>query len=254
VRRAAAACLALAAALAGEAPVAGDAAPGPKGTVVLLHGLARSSGSMRPLEHALQTHGFLVENVDYPSTEKSIDELVRDLELRLAACCLAREGPLHFVTHSLGGILLRAYLLDHRPERLGRVVMLAPPNQGSEWVDRLRAYAAFEAALGPAATELGTDPESAPSRLNALGPVDYPLGVIAGTGSVNPLAALVIPGGSDGTVSVESTQVAGMVDFLEMDASHTFIMQDPAVMAEVLHFLEQGRFERAGLSPPAGGG
>lgn len=244
--RGAASAAALAGALAWVLVAAAFAraeAGGAKGAVVLLHGLGRSSRSMEPLAERLQRSGYVVHNVDYPSTEHSVEELVALLAQRVEACCAEGSGPLHFVTHSLGGILVRAYLLDQRPPRLGRVVMLAPPSQGSEWVDRLREYALFESALGPAATQLGTDPASVPNRLRRLGPVDYPLGIVAGTGSVNPLAALVVPEPNDGTVAAERTRVEGMTDYWESDASHTFIMQDPEVMRQVLYFLQHGRFD-----------
>ncbi len=146
---------------------------------------------------------------------------------------------LHFVGHSLGGILIRAYLAEDSPDRVGRVVMLAPPNHGSELVDALGDSALFRWALGPSGQVLGTDRNSLPNRLP---PPAVEVGVIAGTGSVNPIGSLVIPREDDGTVSVSSTRLEGMTDFLVVPSSHAFIMQSEKVAAQVVHFLRHGRF------------
>lgn len=209
--------------------------------VVLLHGLARSEGSMALLASRLEGAGYAVHNLDYPSTEHPPGALDAVLFAPVHACC-ASAPRLHFVTHSLGGILLRAHLAIHEPGNLGRVVMLAPPNHGSEWVDLLGSSPVFRWILGPTAAELGTDVESLPNRLP---PVDFPLGVIAGTRSVNPLGSAVLPEPNDGTVSVASTRVEGMTDFITVDASHTFIMRSDEVARQVIAFLRDGRFERS---------
>ena len=206
-------------------------------TVVLLHGLGRSSDSMSVLEDALLDAGYRVKNLDYPSTEYPIAELVERLRLELAHCCADGTAKVHFVTHSLGGILVRALLAQHEVPRLGRVVMLSPPNQGSEIVDALSEWAAFELALGPAAVELGTD--GVPSRLP---PVDFELGVLTGDDVINPFGAWLLPGESDGSVTVESAKVEGMKEFRVVDENHTLIMRSPEVVADVLLFLAAGRF------------
>jgi pimeloyl-ACP methyl ester carboxylesterase len=206
--------------------------------VVLLHGLGRSDRSMRPLEERLGGAGFAVRNLDYPSTELSPAELTAWLERELASCC--SDAPrLHFVTHSLGGVLVRAFLAEHRPANLGRVVMLAPPNHGSELANVVAETLLLRALLGPTAAELGTGAESLPNRLP---PPWFELGVIAGTRSLSPLGAFLVPGEDDGTVSVESTRLEGMRDFVAVDASHTFIMRDARVGEHVVEFLRQGRF------------
>jgi len=207
-------------------------------TVILLHGLARTDRSMRPLEEHLSRAGFRVHNLRYPSTDLTPEELVAHLDTRISGCC-AGASRVHFVTHSLGGILTRAYLAAHPLSNLGRVVMLAPPNRGSEYADAFADSKLFQAAFGPTSTQLGTGPDSLPNRLP---PPDFEFGVIAGTKSVNPVSGLVIPGESDGTVSVESTQLPGMSDFIAVPVSHTFIMQSDAVAAQVVEFLRRGRF------------
>ena len=206
--------------------------------VVLLHGLGRSDRSMRPLESRLDAAGFRVFNLRYASTSLPPDALIADLQRQIAACCAAAPR-LHFVTHSLGGILLRALVATHEVPHLARVVMLAPPNHGSEIVDRFGDSSLFESALGRTASELGTDPESLPNRLP---PPAFELGVIAGTASVNPLGSAILPGEDDGAVSVERTRIAGMSDFLELPVSHTFIMRSDLVAQQTILFLRTGRF------------
>jgi triacylglycerol lipase len=215
-----------------------------RGTVVLLHGLARTHRSMRPMEDALVERGYRVMNLGYPSTTHTWEELVDTLGVALAACCRGGQ-PVHFVTHSMGGILVRAYLAERELPGLGRVVMLSPPNQGSEIVNRLPEEL-LELLLGPASIRLGTDPSSVPSR---LGPVNFELGIITGDISMNPLFSSWLPGDDDGRVAVESAWVEGTSDFLVVPATHTFIMRREEVIAQVLAFLEAGKFLDAAAIP-----
>lgn len=213
-----------------------DAAP-PE-TVVLLHGLYRSERSMRPLEQPVREAGYLVVNLDYDSRSQTPEALVAALGARLAGCC--GDAPkLHFVTHSLGGIVARAYLAKRRPANLGRVVMLAPPNHGSPLADVVARSSLLRLLLGSTAAQLGTSPSSFP---NALPAPDFEVGVIAGTASRNPLGAFLIDGESDGTVPVASTRLEGMTDFITVDSAHTWIMRSDEVAAQAVRFLESGRF------------
>ena len=209
--------------------------------VALLHGLWRTEGSMERLQEELVEAGFTVRNIGYESTEQTISELADDAVPRAVDACGSAE-QIHFVTHSMGGILLRHYLAEHDIERLGRVVMLGPPNQGSEVVDFYLDYPAFEWFAGPAGLELGTGAASVP---RALGPVEFDVGVIAGTQSINLiLSGLFLPDADDGKVSVEATRVEGMNDHLEMPVTHVFMMRAPEVIEQVVFYLENGRFLR----------
>ena len=209
-------------------------------SVILLHGLARSDRSMGKLERALAERGYAVENLRYPSTRKDIATLA-EAAIAPALARVAADAPVPVVTHSLGGILVRRYLRDHRIENLGRVVMLGPPNQGAEVVDKLRDFPGFRFIHGEAGLELGTGEGSVP---NKLGAASFDLGVIAGTRNVNLLLSAMIPGPNDGTISVESTRLDGMRDHLELEVTHTFMMYDDAVIEQVIHYLEHGRFRR----------
>ena len=207
--------------------------------VVVLHGMGRTKLSMSWLAGRLEQRGYDVLNFSYPSTRSSVATSTAHLHQELQNQLPARAGRVHFVTHSLGGIVVRAYLKQHPPANLGRVVMLSPPNQGSEVVDKLRDNFLYRLTTGPAGQELGTEKTSTP---NALGEVNFPLGVITGDRSFNPLFSSWLSGPDDGKVSVHRAKVSGMADFLVVPHSHSFIMRSSTVAQQVAHFLAHGKF------------
>jgi pimeloyl-ACP methyl ester carboxylesterase len=237
-----------------SAPLAAQPAPpvreAPPACVILLHGLGRTALSMMPMARALEGAGYVTANIDYPSRFHSIEVLApMALGRGFGQCERSGATPVHVVTHSMGGILVRHYLSRHQPPALGRVVMLGPPNQGSAVADRLMDRPIYREVNGPAGQQLGTGPEGIAAR---LGPVDFPLGVLAGNErtAVDQWLSEGIEEDSDGKVTVEEAKVEGMADFRVLPANHTFIASDPGAIAQVIHFLREGRFAPEVVAPP----
>lgn len=219
--------------------------------VVLLHGLLRTSASMRVMERALITSGYRTLNLDYDSRRKSLEALSEEIRPAIEVFCAERSEQVHFVTHSMGGLLARVYLARHRPPRLGRVVMLGPPNDGSPLADLLHRSAMFRMVFGPAGQQLTT--RYAAILRDICGLADFEVGIIAGTRSANILSSgLVFHEPNDGKVAVRSTRLDGMADHITIPATHAFMMRNHAVVSATLAFLRNGNFasERAG-SPRA---
>jgi len=224
--------------------LAGDVAAA-KDCVVLLHGLARTASSMSKMEEALQDEGYATANVDYPSRDHEIAELADIAIAEGLATCRAIDGieKIHFVTHSLGGILLRQYLSTSSIPELGRVVMLGPPNQGSRASDEMQGVPGFDWLNGPAGYQLGKGANSVPL---ALGPVEFELGVIAGNRTIDPITSAILDNPDDGRVSVEDTKVDGMDDFVVVEHSHAFMMRMRRPIELTKAFLQTGSFSSSG--------
>jgi len=212
--------------------------------VVLLHGIARTYRSMGSLARFLRSQGYEVLNVGYPSTRLPLEDLIDHINEEVTGFNADPGIKIHFVGYSLGGLMARGVIGRHRPSNLGRVVQLAPPNQGSEVADFWKNIFIFKWIFGPAGQDLGAEAQSF-SRI--LGPVDFELGVIAGNRPWDWFSAAMIPGPNDGKVSVESTKVAGMADHIVIPTSHTFIIYNRRAWRQTLHFLQSGIFDRASL-------
>lgn len=205
--------------------------------VVLLHGILRGPGSMEKIGNALRQRGYHVVNFGYPSTGGSIADSA-DL-LSRAMTEVPASATVHFVTHSMGAVVVRYYLANYRGARAARFVMIAPPNRGSGLAKRLSSLPLYKRILGRAGTELGKVNSSLIENLPAP---RCEFGVIAGgLGNgygINPL----IPGDDDMTVSVEETKLPGMKDFIRIRGQHSLLLLQQEVADNVISFLKDGVF------------
>ncbi len=209
--------------------------------VVLLHGLGRGAWSMDPLTRRLAQAGYRVFNLGYPRRADSIETVLAEVQHAINACGALESSRVHFVTHSFGGLVLRAWLSKNSLANVGRAVMLAPPNGGSEIVDRFGDRRWFSSLMGPITALLGTGPDDLPAMLPQP---TCEFGVIAGSHWINPVGPLCLPSPHDGTVSVFQTRLPGMKDHLVVPHNHTFIMDSQQVAHQVIHFLQHGKFEK----------
>lgn len=197
---------------------------------------------MSTLARALQRAGYATFSPSYGSLWRTLPAIVDQLGPRIDRFAAQTDGPLHIVSHSLGGLIARALIAKRRPPRLGRVVMLAPPNRGSELADLLFRFRLSRLVLGPVGPHLLTVRTTDDQTI--LGRVDYELGVVAGNRPLDPLfPRLLMPQPNDGKVSVASTRLRGMADHIVLPVSHTLMVYDRRVSAQVLTFLETGAFD-----------
>jgi len=196
---------------------------------------------MAKISERLENLGYMTVNQGYPSTKQTIEASAQSDVAEAVNCCKKRSATkIHFVAHSLGGILIRQYLQEHAIPELGRIVMLSPPNKGSEVADKLKGSFIYRWITGPAGQELGTDEKSVPSRLK---PIHAEIGIIAGNKSLDPWFSSWMPGDDDGKVSIDRTRLEEMSDFLVVECSHAFIMKDPEVIDQIVFFLQKGKFK-----------
>jgi pimeloyl-ACP methyl ester carboxylesterase len=209
--------------------------------VVLLHGIANVPWSLRKLERALRISGFATLNLSYASRKKPLEKLAEDIHVEIGDFLTRFDGPLHFVGHSMGGLLTRVYLARYRPPRLARVVMLGTPNGGSEIADLLHGLAAYRAFFGPAGLQLTTRQDD---LLTSLPPPDYQLGIVAGSRAIDPISStFILPRPNDGMVSVHSTRLAGMADHIIIPATHPGLIRRRDSIEQTIAFLRDGKFK-----------
>ncbi|MBO4226318.1 triacylglycerol lipase [Bradyrhizobium neotropicale] len=192
--------------------------------VVLLHGISRTARSFRKMESAIERAGYTTLNLDYASRRKPLEALAEDIHPAIETFAGRLGGRVHFVCHSMGGLLARVYLAKHRPHNLGRVMMLGTPNGGSEITDRLKNVVLYRAFMA------------------LLPPIDYPVGIIAGNRSIYPVASAFLPRPHDGRVSVANTKLDGMTDHIVVRTSHPWLVRNDAAIAQTIAFLREGKF------------
>lgn len=209
-----------------------------KDHVVLLHGLCRSPSTMNRMERALESEGYKVHNLGYESRHYSIEKLAEDVRTQIieeTECAT----QIHFVTHSMGGILVRQIQATDPIENIGRVVMLSPPNQGSEVTDKIGHWWLYKKINGPAGQQLGTDDKS---LVKKLGPINFDCAVITGDRSINWINSLMIPGKDDGKVSTKSSRIEGVSAHKIVHATHPTIMIRQSVVDHSIRFIQTGDF------------
>jgi pimeloyl-ACP methyl ester carboxylesterase len=211
--------------------------------VIFLHGISRSFRYFIKMQQAVEAAGFATRNIGYPSRRKTLSALADDIHPAIAPFAEANEGCTHFVCHSMGGLLARVYLARHRPSRLGRVVMLGTPNGGSEIADLFKNWLPYRQYFGPAGQQLVTMRDDVTEAM--LPPVDYPVGIIAGDHTLDPIASrLMLRGPNDGRVTVARTKLEGMTDHLVIHASHAMMIRSREAIMQTSAFLKDGQFRR----------
>ena len=213
--------------------------------VVLLHGLGRSNMAMWMLAGRLEDVGYDVQQIGYSSINTTTDEVIADITKQIDDCCVNEKRTVHFVGHSLGGLLIRAYLQDKRLKQLGHTVLIGTPNKGTDIADQFKGNCLVE-LLVPMATALGTDEKSLPKTLEAP---YYPVGVIAGVYD-SEINENYLPGRDDSLVPVESTKLEGMSDFIEIASGHSMMRYNEEVASQTIHFLKNGSFLHSEQSQP----
>ncbi|MEP3047178.1 MAG: alpha/beta fold hydrolase [Roseibium sp.] len=216
-----------------------DEPPGDKVIIVLLHGLGRNANSMWLLASRLEDAGFFVQRIEYSSLHQNPDEILEDIGNQIELCCRRHKHAVHFVGHSLGGLMVRAYLQNNKVDNLGKVVLIGTPNKGSEAADHFSDSWLMD-IMGPTAKTLGTGDTSFPNLLEVP---YYPVGIIAGIRN-STLNDPVIPGKDDGVVSVEATKIDDMTDFILLETGHSMMRYDREVADQTIAFIENGAFQK----------
>ena len=207
--------------------------------VIILHGITRSNKHMQKLATYLQKDGFDVINLSYPSTTHKIEDLTEIINKEISQRTPEKKR-IHFIGYSMGGLMVRALIHKYNYKNLGKVVQLAPPNQGSELADFVKNFWPYKKIFGPAGQQLITD-QSAVKHI--FGEVNYELGIIAGNATIDPISSAIIPGENDGKVAVERTKLEGMKDHIVVSASHTFFPFNKEVQKQTLYFLKNSNFK-----------
>ena len=206
---------------------------------VLLHGIARTNGSMEKMDEVLSKDGHIIINIDYESRKKKIEKLIVDVRKEIVKYNIPETKNINFVGHSMGGLIIRAYINKYKLKNVGRVVMLGTPNKGSEVADFLVNNYLYKSFYGPAGQELVTDQADFEK---VLGTIDYELGVIAGNCTFDPISSSIIPGDDDGKVAIKRTKIKGMKDHIVLCASHSFMPGNDQVIRQTKYFLKHGKF------------
>ncbi len=213
--------------------------------VILLHGLGRRSTSLSGLRKGLEKAGFAPEYWPYPSRRRRLDAHIDSFRNWLLGKNF--EHPVHFAGHSLGGLIIRGALSKEVPFQLGRIVLIATPNQGAGVVSRFEHSRLPHLIFGEPLQDLS---ESALQK-KGLGIPETDIGVIAGLQRFHPLNPMSYVNNlhyrgmeHDGTVALANTKLRGSTDNISINAHHTFISNHPMTIEQTIYFLKNGKFRR----------
>lgn len=215
-------------------------------TIVLLHGIGHTRLNMLGMARLFAKEGYTVLNISYPSTRMGLTDIAAHLSKKPGMSELWQSGnKVHFVTHSMGGLVAQKYLetLDEMPrQKMGRLVMLGTPNRGSEVADYMKDFRPYRWFYGQAGQELTTR-----SRQSAFKTPFYETGIIAGTASyLYPVASSIIRWNTpvhDGRVTVESTRIPGMTDHISLPVTHGLLAWSPSAQSQTIYFIKNGVFK-----------
>jgi esterase/lipase len=211
-------------------------------TVVVLHGIARTNKQTHLISKRIADAGYEVYNINYPSTEYTIEELVEYLHNEFQNYKITEKPKVNIVAHSMGGLLTRAYLKKYSMKNLNRIVMISTPNHGSEVADFFKDWKIYTKIFGPAGQQLGTNDKEVQKLFSSL--KNYEVSVIAGGRSMNPIFSAMLDGQDDGTVSVESTKLEGMKDHIIVPNLHGIQVYSKLDAELAISFLDNGKFDR----------
>lgn len=209
----------------------------PAETIVLLHGLGRGNLSMWWMARRLKSAGYDVKQVGYSSWFSPPEDILKEVTAKIDKICTTTSNTVHFVGHSMGGLLVRNYLSRRDLPNLGRVVLTGTPNKGTPLVDEYRDRWWLK-TMSPAALALGSDMDGI---FKELPRPDYELGIIAGI-TKDSLLSDQIPGEDDGIVPLTSTRLEGMSDFITVSANHVMMRYDEEVSSKTIEFIKTGSF------------
>ncbi len=211
--------------------------------VVLVHGLWRSAWAMRSIANDLDEYGYQTVSVSYPSTEMSIPEIAeRFIPPAVDQCAQSGAHKIHIVSHSMGGVVARQYLQTNQLPDGSKVVMLSPPNQGSELSERFGDDAWYHYFVGPAGVSLSKKEGGIIPSLKAI---DESVGIIAAYRSWSVWPSEWLPKPNDGTVSVESMKLPEMDDFILINSGHATMRFSSEIQAQIRSFIQTGRFDHS---------
>jgi pimeloyl-ACP methyl ester carboxylesterase len=231
--------------------------------VILLHGLMRTSSSMRPIEIKL--------NEKYSATAKPLPQIIRFSyastrapitshaeALRELVDNLPGKPRIRIAGHSLGNIVTRLAIAQWSTQgdphgvlsRIERVVMLGPPNQGSSFAKRLSQLGLFETITGKSGMQLGPQWDGFQEN---LGIPPCPFAILAGDLSGSSIQNPLLDGPNDAVVTVDEAKLEGMSEFKTYPVLHSFLMQDPKCVEDAVDFLMQPTAPKRGEVPIACG-